>query len=63
MALEGPRGFPPLLVRAVDPVAEDGVGAVVLVEIEEAKDQDFDLFMSDLVKSGIRLNAYHFLLR
>ena len=34
MALVGPRGLPPLLVRAVDPVAEDGVGAVVLVEGE-----------------------------
>ena len=34
MALVGPRGLPPLLVRAVYPVAEDGVGAVVLVEGE-----------------------------
>ena len=34
MALVGARGLPPPLVRAVDPVAEDGVGAVVLVEGE-----------------------------
>ena len=30
VARVGPRGRPPLAVRPVDPVAQDGVGAVVL---------------------------------